>query len=118
MDLEGVESFVTEVPVDELDGGAQVPIRAFLDVHIAGVGWGQAPQLALWRAIKSGNLTVREARAKTSSARSPGKPGPKPYEHKFQPDDRTFTVRVTFRKSRASHDDIKQALRDALKNLT
>ena len=67
--------------------------------------------------MKDGNLTVREARARTESTRST-KPGPRPYEHKFQPDDRTFTVRVTFRKSRASHDEIKEALRDALKNLT
>ena len=51
--------------------------------------------------MKDGNLTVREARAKTASARSTS-PARRPYEHKFQPDDRTFTVRVTFRKSRAS----------------
>jgi ParB family chromosome partitioning protein len=75
-------------------------------------------QLAFWKAMKDGNLTVREARAKTTTTRATHKPGPKPYEHKFQPDDRSFTVRVTFRKSRASHDDIKQALRDAIKNLT
>jgi len=74
-------------------------------------------QLALWHAMKDGNLTVREARARTNIARS-NKPGPKPYEHKFQPDGRTFTVRVTFRKSRASHDEIKEALRETIKNLT
>jgi ParB family chromosome partitioning protein len=75
-------------------------------------------QLALWDAIKNGNVTVREARAKTAATKATSKPGPKPYEHKFQPDDRTFTVRVTFRKSSASHEDIRQALRDALKHLT
>jgi len=74
-------------------------------------------QLALWQAMKDGNVTIREARARTISARR-NKPGPRPYEHKFQPEDRTFTVRVTFRKSRASRDDIRQALRDAMKNLT
>ena len=74
-------------------------------------------QLALWQAIKNGDLTVREARAHTASSRS-SKPGPRPYEHKFQPDDRTFTVRVTFRKSRATHDEIRQALRETLKNLS
>ena len=67
--------------------------------------------------MKSGHLTVREVRAKTATGRS-SNPGPKPYEHKFQPDDRTFTVRITFRKSRASQDDIKDALREALKSLS
>ena len=75
-----------------------------------------AAQLALWQAMKNGNVTVREARAKTAAAKT-SKPGPRPYEHKFQPKDRSFTVRVTFRKSRASYDDIRQALRDTLRNL-
>ncbi|MBI3783027.1 MAG: ParB/RepB/Spo0J family partition protein [Deltaproteobacteria bacterium] len=74
-------------------------------------------QLALWQAMKDGNVTVREARTQIARGRL-SKPGPRPYEHKFQPDDRTFTVRVTFRKSRASHDDIRDALREALKRLS
>ena len=74
-------------------------------------------QLALWLALRNGNLTVREARAKTVTARS-SRPGPRPYQHKFQSENRRFTVRVTFRKSRVTHDDIRDALRDALKNLS
>jgi ParB family chromosome partitioning protein len=75
-------------------------------------------QLALWQAMKAGNITVREARAKTAAAKQTNKPGPKPYEHTFQPEDRTFTVRVKFRKSRATHDEIREALREAIKSLT
>lgn len=74
-------------------------------------------QLALWQALKSGNITVREARARTTAARNTTKPGPRPYEHTFQPEDRTFTVRVKFRKSRASHEEIREALREAIKSL-
>lgn len=75
-------------------------------------------QLALWDAIKNGNITVREARARTTAAKTTSKPGPRPYEHTFQPEDRTFTVRVKFRKSRATHDEIRDALREAMKSLT
>ncbi len=39
------------------------------------------------------------------------------YEHKFQPEDRAFTVRVSFRKSRATHDEIRDALHEALNHL-
>jgi ParB family chromosome partitioning protein len=73
-------------------------------------------QLTLWQAIKTGSLTVREARKATSN--DPTKPGPKPYRFTYKPDKPTFTVQVTFRKSRASHDEIKDALREALKSLT
>ncbi|MGB5102279.1 MAG: ParB/RepB/Spo0J family partition protein [Steroidobacteraceae bacterium] len=72
-------------------------------------------QRNLWQAMRDGNVTVREARKTSKSSSS--KSGPKPYKHKFQPDDRTFTVLVTFRKSRPSEDEIRQALRDALKHL-
>jgi len=74
-------------------------------------------QLALWEAIKAGRLTGEGARAARKQAQS-SRPGPRPYEHKFQPEERTFTVRVTFRKSRASQDEIRDALREALKNVS
>lgn len=73
-------------------------------------------QLALWDAIRAGGLTGNEARAvrvKTHDRR----PGPKPYEHKFQAEDRRFTVRVTFRKSQPSKDEIRQALEEAIDKL-
>jgi len=72
-----------------------------------------AAQLTLWDAVKTGHVTVREARAKSAASTSPSKPGPKPYEHTYQPDDRAFSVRVKFRKSRASQDDIRQRSRGA-----
>ncbi|MBI3784816.1 MAG: ParB/RepB/Spo0J family partition protein [Deltaproteobacteria bacterium] len=74
-------------------------------------------QLALWQLMKSGGLTVRQARAKVEETRGT-KPISKSFEHSYRPDDRTFTVRVKFRKSRATTDDIRQALRAALDHLT
>jgi ParB family chromosome partitioning protein len=70
-------------------------------------------QLALWQSMKSGTVTVREARTATKQARQPG---PKPYLHKYQ--GKGFAVRVSFRKSRASHDEVRDALREALKDLS
>ena len=69
-------------------------------------------QLSLWQAMSTGTVTVREARQATKQT---SQPGPKPYQHKYQ--GKTFTVRVTFRKSRATHDELREALREALKNL-
>jgi ParB family chromosome partitioning protein len=71
-------------------------------------------QLALWQSIKSGGVTVRQARTATKQARQPG---PKPYQFAYRAESRAFTVRVTFRKSRATTADVKEALREALKTL-
>jgi len=76
-----------------------------------------AAQLAFWRAMKHGNLSVRQARAQTAVSRGVT-PVPRSFEHTYQPTDRSFTVRVKFRKSRASHDDVKDALREAIKHVT
>ena len=70
-------------------------------------------QLALWQSMKSGPVTVREAR---TAAKQSTQPGPKPYQHRYQ--GKGFAVRVSFRKSRASHDDVREALREALKDLS
>lgn len=70
-------------------------------------------QLALWQAMKSGTVTVREAR---TAGKQSAQPGPKPYHHKYQ--GKGFAVRVSFRKSRASQDEVREALREALKNLS
>lgn len=69
-------------------------------------------QLALWQSMKAGPVTVREAR---TAAKQSTQPGPKPYQHRYQ--GKGFAVRVSFRKSRASHDEVRDALREALKNL-
>ena len=44
--------------------------------------------------------------------------GPQPYRFTYKPEKATFSVQVHFRKSRVSHDEIKDALRDALKSLS
>src|SRR5262249_14229988 len=72
-------------------------------------------QLALWQNINTGKVTVRDARKAASHSITPGL---KPYRFTYQPKRRTDTVRVTFRKPRAAHDDIKDALREALKSLS
>jgi ParB family chromosome partitioning protein len=72
-------------------------------------------QLALWQQIKTGTVSVRQARQLTKHAT---RPGPKPYRFTYKPKKPTFSVQVTFRKSRASSDDIKDALREALRNVS
>jgi ParB family chromosome partitioning protein len=69
-------------------------------------------QLALWQAMKTGTVTVRQARTTTKQAKQPG---PKPYQHRYQ--GKAFSVRVSFRKSRATGDEVRDALREALKDL-
>jgi ParB family chromosome partitioning protein len=76
-------------------------------------------QLVLWDAIKTGQLSSDGARqVRKAAAEAPGKPGPKPYRFTYKPKKQTFSVQVTFRKSRASQDEIKDALREALKSLS
>jgi len=74
-------------------------------------------QLALWQSVKNGRVTVRQMRAKAKAERS-SKPGPRPYEYRFLAKDKTFSVRITFRKSRASHDEVRGALREAMKHVS
>src|SRR5262249_54756128 len=72
-------------------------------------------QLALWQQIKAGTVTVRHARRVTNQARQPG---PKPYPFTYLHKKPTLSVQVLFRKARASYDDIKDALREALKSIS
>jgi ParB family transcriptional regulator, chromosome partitioning protein len=72
-------------------------------------------QLALWTKIKTGNLSVhdtRKLRKKEQKTRSL-----QGYEFKYQPQEYTYIVRVKFRKSNVSQDDVKSALQQALKTL-
>ena len=73
-------------------------------------------QLAFWRAIKDGKLTIREARAKIAADRGTA-PKARHYEHEYRPDNKAFTVRVRFRKARATVHDVKEALREALRRV-
>lgn len=69
-------------------------------------------QATLNQQLNDGALTVREARKHASHAK-PRKPGPKPYSFKYQPGDGRFAVRVSFRKSRVSNQELRQALSEA-----
>lgn len=74
-------------------------------------------KLALWERIKTGQMTVREAK-NTNARTSTSKPGPKPFVHTFRADDKTFTVTVKFRKAIADPPEVVAALQAALNHLT
>ncbi|MFI5398311.1 MAG: ParB/RepB/Spo0J family partition protein [Candidatus Binatia bacterium] len=76
----------------------------------------ESAQLALWHAMKSGQLTGDGARLINRQQRNASRPTP--YRFTYKPEKPTFTVLVIFRKSRASHDDVKDALREAIKHVT
>jgi hypothetical protein len=67
--------------------------------------------------MKAGRLTSDAARAARRRAHG-HRPGPRPFDYKFHAEDRTFSVRVTFRKSRATAEEIRDALKSALKNVS
>jgi hypothetical protein len=71
-------------------------------------------QLALWAGMRVGAMTGDDARRLNRRSRAAR---PKPYQFKYRAPTRTFVVRVTFRKSRASSGDVKDALREALKSV-
>ncbi len=73
-------------------------------------------QLAFWQVLRDGKLTVRQARAEVEKARGT-KPLPKSFEHTYRPEDQAFTVKVKFRKTHVTADEIRQALEDALREL-
>jgi len=75
-----------------------------------------AAQVPFWRAMKDGKLTVREARQRVAADRGTT-PKARHYEHEYRPDNKAFTVRVKFRKARATIHDVKNALREALRRV-
>ncbi|MFN8545537.1 MAG: hypothetical protein U0807_15200 [Candidatus Binatia bacterium] len=60
-------------------------------------------------------MTVRALRAKAAPAVAQGRPPHYRFEHK--PKGKPFSVTVTFSKSRATHEEVKGALKDALKHV-
>jgi ParB family chromosome partitioning protein len=70
-------------------------------------------QQALWQAMKAGNLTVRQARARKNGSKKSSRP--KPFQHEYLGENGSFTVRVTFRKSDVDDDEVRFALEEALK---
>jgi ParB family chromosome partitioning protein len=73
--------------------------------------------LALWQALKSGELrTVRDLRHRNSN-RSNGRGRPKNYRFQHKPKGRPYHVIVTFSKTRATREEVSAALKDALKHI-
>jgi ParB family transcriptional regulator, chromosome partitioning protein len=77
----------------------------------------QEEMLALWQALKTGEVrTVRDMRSHKISATS-GRGRPKNYRFQHKPKGHQYQVIVTFSKSRATRDEVSDALKDALKHL-
>ena len=68
-----------------------------------------------WKQISAGGLTVREARAQSKHKGGPGHP--KPFEFKYESEDRTFALRIRFRKRRVPKSEIAKALSEALEQI-
>lgn len=71
-------------------------------------------RLALWAKIKAGNLSVHDTRKLRKERKNRGSQG---YEFKYQPQEYSYIVRVKFRKSQVSQDDVRSALQQALQTL-
>lgn len=69
-------------------------------------------QIALWHTIKTQNLSVHDTRQIRRGKKQRGTRG---YQFKYQSDESTFTVRVSFRKAKVSKEEVKNALQQALK---
>jgi len=67
--------------------------------------------------IKEGNLTVREAKKKIKKGKKdPGRP--KNYEYKFESPDKIFTLKIKFNKYQVNLEEVTEALKQALDNIT
>ena len=64
--------------------------------------------------IRAQGLTRDEARA---ARRAPASARPKPFEYRFQPESREFTLQVRFRRSHVSRAELAGALRAALEEV-
>jgi ParB family chromosome partitioning protein len=72
--------------------------------------------VAAWEAVESGQIrTVRDLRKHTGAHQKKGRPHNFRFLHK--PPDRPFQVLVTFSKTKASPEEVSEALKDALKHL-
>jgi ParB family chromosome partitioning protein len=70
---------------------------------------------ATWQAFRSGEApTVRALRKQTK----PAKGRPKNYTFAYKPESGSFRLAVTFSKARVTSDEIKNALKEALKHVT
>jgi ParB family chromosome partitioning protein len=74
-------------------------------------------KFALWQAFKTGKVrNVRDMRNHKISATN-GRGRPNNYRFQHKPRDRHYQVLVTFSKSRATREEVSDALKDALKHL-
>jgi ParB family transcriptional regulator, chromosome partitioning protein len=73
--------------------------------------------LTLWQTLKSGKVrTVRALRSHKTNAGN-GRGRPKNYRFQHKPKGRQYQVIVTFSKSRATREEVSDALKDALKHV-
>jgi len=66
--------------------------------------------------IAASGLTREQARAERRDARAGG-PRPQPFVYQFRPEDESFSLRVQFRKSHVSREELVAALREVLATL-
>lgn len=64
----------------------------------------------LWKKVKNEDLTVREARKAAKKAKS--ERGPKPFSYRYRPEDRSYTLHITFKKSRVPREELIRILRE------
>ena len=69
----------------------------------------------VWEQVKTGGLTVREARTKSRRKGAPGRP--KSFEFKYEPPDRGFTLRVRFRRTDVAKSEVVEALSKAIEEI-
>lgn len=70
---------------------------------------------ATWQTVRGGESpTVRELRRKTKSPKG----RPKNFLFSYKPESGRFRVAVTFSKARVTSDEVKSALKEALKHVT
>ena len=78
---------------------------------------GEEEMLTLWQSFKAGELrTVRDLRRHNSKATN-GRGRPKNYRFQHKHKGRHYQVVVTFSKSRATREEVSNALKDALKHI-
>ncbi len=74
----------------------------------------EGERAALFEAFQKGQATVRTARKRRGSETAKR---PKPFVYSWAPEDKACSVRVKFKKTRATHEEIRAALEQLLESL-
>lgn len=102
----------TEIKTEAMSAGRQWSKSQLL--HVIRAGEPEKVR-ATWEALKTGEVTTRaELRQRKEP---PTKGRPKHYTFTYSPDEGGFRLSLTFSKSRVSSDEVKAALRAALKHV-